>query len=44
MKNFLNLKFFLVFVLVVIWKMKPPYTVFTLAFKQNLSGLNSKSY
>ena len=43
-KNFLNLKLFLhLFVLFVIHKMKPLYTFFTLAIKQNLFGLNYKS-
>ena len=32
------------FVLFVIRKMKPRYTFFTLAIKQNLFGLNSKNY
>ena len=45
MKNFLNLKLFLhLFVLYAIQKMKPLYTFFTLAIKQNLFGLNYKSW
>ena len=45
MKNFLILKLFLhLFVLYVIQKMKPLYTFFTLAIKQNLFGLNYKSW
>ena len=45
MKNFLNVKLFLhLFVLFVIRKMKPQYTFFTLVIKQNLFGLNYKSY
>ena len=40
MKNFLNLKLFLH----LIRKMEPLYTFFTPAIKQNLFGLNSKSY
>ena len=42
---FLNLKLFLyLFVLFVIREMKNLYTFFILANKQNLFGLNSKSY
>ena len=45
MKNFLNLKLFLhLFVFFVIRKMKPLYTFFTRAMKQNLFDLNYKSY
>ena len=43
MKNFFNLKLFLhLFVLFLLRKMKSLYTFFTLAIKQNLSGLNCK--
>ena len=42
MKNFLNLKLFLYcFLLFVIQKMKLLYTIFTLAIKQNLLGLQN---
>ena len=46
MKNFLNLKLFLhLFVLFENREMKPPiHFSLTLAIKQNLLGLNSKSY
>ena len=45
MKNFLNSKLLLhLFVLFVVRKMKPLYTIFTLAIKRNLLGLDSKSY
>ena len=42
MKNFLNSKLFLhLFVLLLVWKMKPRCTFLTLAFKQNLLPQNT---
>ena len=43
--SFLNVKLLLhLFVLLVILKMNPVYTFFTLAMKQNLFALNYKSF
>ena len=44
-EKLLNLKLFLhLFIIFVTLKMKPLFTFFTLAIKQNLFGLNYKSY